>query len=75
VFGAPDTLRLDRDEGAVLSFGAGIHHCLGAALARLEAQVMLPRLLSRFPGLALDGIPVRRPGIAIHGYAALSVRI
>jgi cytochrome P450 len=37
-FSEPDELRLDRDEGPVLSFGGGIHHCLGAALARLEAH-------------------------------------
>ncbi|NUP02361.1 MAG: cytochrome P450 [Nonomuraea sp.] len=49
-------LRVGR-EGAHhhVSFGAGPHHCLGAALARLEARVVLERLLSRFPALALSG--------------------
>jgi cytochrome P450 len=74
VFTDPSTLILDRDEGIPLSFGAGIHHCLGAALARLEGQVMFPRLLTRFPGLAVDGEPVRRPSATLRGYATLPVR-
>jgi cytochrome P450 len=73
VFSAADELVLDRDEAAPLSFGAGIHHCLGAALARLEGQVMLPMVLGRFPGLRLAGEPARRLGIAIHGYSGLPV--
>lgn len=73
VFASPDELMLDRDEGAPLSFGAGIHHCLGAALARLEGQVMLPKVLQRFPGLHLAGEPQRRPGITIHSYTKLPV--
>ena len=75
VFRAPDELILDRDEGIPLSFGAGIHHCLGAALARLEGQVMIPRLLRRFPRLALAGEPVRRDGITIHGYRSMPVTV
>ncbi len=73
MFTSPAELILDRHEGAMLSFGAGIHHCLGAALARLEGQVMLPKLLRRFPGLQLAGEPRHRPGIAIHSYASLPV--
>jgi cytochrome P450 len=73
VFEAPDELVLDRHQGAPLSFGAGIHHCLGATLARLEAQVMLPKLLNRFPRLQLAGVPEHRPGITIHSYAKLPV--
>jgi cytochrome P450 len=72
-FSSPDELRLDRDEGVPLSFGAGIHHCLGAALARLEGQVMLPRLLRRFPKLAISGEPTRRPGLTLRSYSSLPV--
>jgi cytochrome P450 len=72
-FRSPDELILDRDEGPALSFGAGIHHCLGAALARLEGRVMLPRILARFPRLQLAGDPVRRPGITIRAYESLPV--
>ncbi|HEX2063330.1 MAG TPA: cytochrome P450, partial [Acidimicrobiales bacterium] len=47
-FTDPDELDLGRSEASPLSFGSGIHYCLGAALARLEAQVVLDRLLERF---------------------------
>lgn len=50
----------DRTDVQPLSFGAGGHFCLGAPLARLEAQIALPRLLDRFPDLAMTGEPVRR---------------
>jgi cytochrome P450 len=49
-------LRVDRpDARAQVSFGAGPHHCLGAALARLEGQVAIGRLVERFPDLGFDG--------------------
>jgi cytochrome P450 len=74
-FPDPDRLRLDRDDGIPLSFGAGIHHCLGGALARLEGQVLLPRLLRRFPRLRLAGPGERRPGNTLRGYASLPVAL
>ena len=43
-----------------IGFGAGLHHCLGAPLARMELQISLPALLDRFPRLELAGEPVRR---------------
>jgi cytochrome P450 len=73
VFTAPHRLILDRAEQAPLSFGGGIHYCLGAPLARLEAQVAFPALLAQFPRLALRGEPVSRGGIALHGHASLPV--
>jgi cytochrome P450 len=48
-FEAPDTLRLDRQEGASLAFGFGPHVCVGAALSTLEAETVLARLLQRWP--------------------------
>jgi cytochrome P450 len=74
-FSEPDELRLDRDEGPGLSFGGGIHHCLGAALARLEGQVMLPMLLRRYPRAAVAGTPVRRGGLMIRGYTSLPIAL
>jgi cytochrome P450 len=74
-FSEPDELRLDRDEGPGLSFGGGIHHCLGAALARLEGQVMLPMLLRRYPGASVAGAPVRRSGLMIRGYTSLPIAL
>jgi cytochrome P450 len=56
-----------------ISFGAGAHFCLGAALARLEGAVAFPRLLSRFPALAPAGDPVRRPGLVLRGFETLPI--
>jgi cytochrome P450 len=74
VFNQPNRLVLERDEGIPLSFGAGIHHCLGAALARLEGHVMFPKLLTRFPDLELAGEPQRRRSATLRGFAAMPVR-
>ncbi len=52
-FDAPDELRLDRDPNRHLGFGWGMHFCLGSQLARLEARIVLARLLERFPRLRL----------------------
>lgn len=72
-FADPDRLDLSRADNAPLSFGGGIHYCLGAPLARLEAQVAFPALLRRFPRIALDGAPGRRDSLTIRGYTSLPV--
>lgn len=54
VFSEPDRFLLGRDQSAHLAFGGGIHFCLGAHLARLEAQIAIGTLLSRFPELSLE---------------------
>ena len=72
-FDDPETLDLTRADAAPLSFGGGIHYCLGAPLARLEARVALPALWRRFPGLGLAGESERRDSLAIRGYARLPV--
>jgi len=68
-------LRLDRPHNPHMAFGHGIHYCLGAPLARLEAKVAFGKLLARFPGLRLatDQAPGWRPGLLLRGHQALPV--
>ncbi|HEU5387895.1 MAG TPA: cytochrome P450 [Streptosporangiaceae bacterium] len=69
-------LRLDRENARQhVSFGAGPHHCLGASLARMEAAIALDRLVTRFPGLALDGEPTWNGRINLRGPAHLPVSL
>jgi unspecific monooxygenase len=58
-----------------LAFGFGIHHCLGAALARAEAEVAIPALVRRFPGMGLLGEPALRPTFVLRGRERLDVRL
>jgi cytochrome P450 len=77
-FFGPDAgqLRLDRENARQhVSFGAGPHHCLGASLARMEAAIALDRLVTRFPGLALDGEPTWNGRINLRGPARLPVSL
>lgn len=74
-FTDPDRLDLTRADNAPLSFGGGIHYCLGAPLARLEAQIAIPALLARFPRLDLAGTPERRDSLAIRGYTNLPISV
>ncbi|HKG23728.1 MAG TPA: cytochrome P450, partial [Blastocatellia bacterium] len=57
VFADPDTLDITREPNRHLGFGLGIHYCLGAPLARLEAQIAINTLLRRMPGLRLKDSP------------------
>jgi cytochrome P450 len=72
---APDTFDIRRDPRGHLAFGHGIHYCLGAPLARLEARTAIRSLLDRAPDLALDGPPGEwLPGMLIRGLRSLPVR-
>lgn len=73
-FADPDRLVPARGGPAHLAFGAGIHFCVGAPLARLELQVALPILFARLPGLRLLEPPVVAARYHFHGLERLRVR-
>ena len=76
VFADPDRFDVGRPEASEhVSFSAGRHFCLGAALARLEGEVGLRTLFERFPGLDLAGEPQRRPTMVLPGWEPLLVRL
>ena len=72
-FPNPDVFKPARTPNAHVSFGAGIHFCVGAPLARLELAVALPILFARLPGLRLTGAPRYRDAFHFHGLEALRV--
>ncbi|MGY1690783.1 cytochrome P450 family protein [Geodermatophilus sp. SYSU D01105] len=77
-FPSPDALDLERDAGGHLAFGFGLHHCLGAPLARLEGDVAFRTLVGRFPDLALAADPDQltwRSSMLIRGLTRLPVRL
>jgi cytochrome P450 len=69
----PDSLDITRPNVRPLSFGGGIHHCLGAQLARIEAEIAISTLLKRLPGLRLDDAvnPQWRPTFVLRGLKRL----
>jgi cytochrome P450 len=77
-FPDPDRLNLDRDTSGHFAFGHGVHYCMGAPLARMEAEVALGALLARFPEISLARPPRElrwRPVSLMNGLESLPVRL
>jgi cytochrome P450 len=75
VFDQPDRFDVTRPDNPHLGFGAGIHFCVGAPLARVELQASLHTLLRRFPALSLQAVPERRPEFVLRGVRSLPITI
>jgi cytochrome P450 len=75
-FADPETLDVGRTDNAPMSFAWGIHHCLGAALARAEGELVFGALLDRFSGIELlDDPPRWRRSLTLRGLDELNVRL
>ncbi|HEY4019680.1 MAG TPA: cytochrome P450 [Pseudonocardiaceae bacterium] len=78
VFDHPDSFDVRRKSASHLAFGHGIHHCVGAPLARLEGQIAIGRLLARFPDLALAVEPSAlrwRNSVLFHGLEEVPLKL
>ena len=75
VFAEPDRLDVARAPNPHVGFGAGIHFCLGAPLARVEVQAVLGALRGRAPSVRLAAEPIRRPEFVIRGLTGLQVAV
>lgn len=74
IFERADQLDLTRSPNPHIGFGAGIHFCIGAPLARQEMHISLPALIKRFPNIELGQEPMRRPTFVLRGYESVMVR-
>jgi cytochrome P450 len=70
---SPDAFSIARGETSHLSFGGGIHFCIGAPLARLELELLFGALAEALPEIALLPGAVRRPGFQFRGYVNLPI--
>jgi cytochrome P450 len=70
-----DVYDIDRNAGGHLAMGRGIHQCVGAPIARLEADVLLSTLAARVAALELDGEPKRLLNNTLYGFTSLPVRV
>lgn len=75
VFDNPEKINLERNPNNHISFGGGIHFCLGAPLARLELSTSLPALFERFPTIQMTEKPELRENFVLRGYSEIQVSI
>jgi cytochrome P450 len=74
-FADPETFDVGRADGLPLSFGAGMHYCIGAGLAKMEAEILFSQLLARFAELRVEEKPVYRPGFSFRAFNALRIGV
>jgi cytochrome P450 len=74
VFTAPDRVDIERDPNPHITFGTGTHRCIGADLARVDAETFLGEILRRMPDYELDGVEPYRSIPLVNGYAHLPAR-
>jgi cytochrome P450 len=74
VFDRADQMDITRDPNPHIGFGAGIHFCIGAPLARMEMSTSLPALIAKYPKLEFASEPVRRPGFVLRGYESVLLK-
>ena len=75
VFQNAQSFDIKRTPNTHIAFGAGIHFCIGAPLARLEMNSSLPLLFEKFPKLQLAGEPQQRPTFVLRGYETIPVNV
>lgn len=75
VFEKPTEMDITRNPNPQIGFGAGIHFCIGAPLARMEMTTSLPALIEKYPTMKLASEPIRRPGFVLRGYESINVTI
>ena len=75
VFADPDSLDIGRREKSHLSFGRGIHYCLGAPLALLEARIAFATMLKRFASIRLALEPRHQQGVVLRGVEQLWLEV
>ena len=75
-FSDPETLDITREDAGTISFGRGIHHCLGAPLARLEGKIAFEALLERFNDIQFGArTPEYKPNIVLRGLKHLDIQV
>jgi len=72
-FPNPDQINITRKDGANIAFGAGIHHCMGGTLARIEARIGYETLLKRIPNISLAEKPEWKESYVFRGLKSLMV--
>jgi cytochrome P450 len=75
IFDNPEKINIERNPNNHISFGGGIHFCLGAPLARLELSTSLPALFERFPTIQMTEKPELRETFVLRGYSEIKVSI